>query len=59
MQLRIKMTNQNTGEFVYVFRNVTMAHDAANIVRRLNAVNIECAKATGKAIKFFYSIVVR
>ncbi len=59
MELKIKMTNQETGEFVYVFDRIINPTDGIAMVRRLNEVNTEVAKFSGNAIKFFYSLVLR
>lgn len=59
MKLTIKMTNQETGQFVYVFDKIADSKSAIAITRRLNEVNQEVAKFSGNAVKFFYSIVIR
>ena len=52
---QVIMTKAETGESHALFRDVATMRDAINIVNRMNDLNAFLAKATGKAIVFFYT----
>jgi hypothetical protein len=57
MNVKIKMTEIETGKSGFVFRNVIDVENAGRIVARLNEINRETAKLTGKAIRFMFTLV--
>ena len=56
MNKRILMTEIETGKSGYIFNHADTYH-AEQIVLALNKINAETARLTGKAIKFFYSVI--